>query len=115
MSCITTFRNFQPLTLSGMKAIINSMPSKTCELDPFPTSLMKQCSDVLIPAILHIINLFLINGIFPEVFKQACVIPLLKSEVLDVDDVCNYRPVSKLPFLSKVIEKCVHVQTDTYW
>ena len=34
--------------------------------------------------------------------------------MLDVDDVCSYRPVSNLPFLSNVIEKCVHIQIDVY-
>ena len=47
-----------------MKAIIDSLPPKTCELDPIPTSMVKQCSDLLLPAILHIVNLSLINGIF---------------------------------------------------
>ena len=63
---------------------------------------------------MHVVSLSLINGIFPEVLKQACVTSLLKNEVLDVNDVCSYRPVSKLSFLSKVIEKCVHVQIDMY-
>ena len=40
--------------------------------------------------------------------------PLLKNKLLDVDDVCSYRPVSNLLFLSKVIEKCVHIQIDMY-
>ena len=39
---------------------------------------------------------------------------MLKNKMLDVDDVCSYRPVSNLPFLSKVIEKCVHIQIDMY-
>ena len=69
MSCHTILRNFHPLTLSDMKAIIDSLPPKTCELDPFPISMVKQCSDLLLPAILHIANLSLINGIFPEVLK----------------------------------------------
>ena len=113
MSCHTILRNFHPLTLSDMKAIIDFLPSKTCEFDHFLTSMVKQCSNLLLPAILHIVNLPLINGIFPEVLKQACVTPSLKNKMLDVDDVCSYRPVSNLPFLSKV-KKCVHIQIDMY-
>ena len=50
---------------------------------------------------------------FP-LLKQACVTPLLKNKLLDVDDVCSYRPHSNLPFLSEVIKKCVHIQIDMY-
>ena len=71
VSCHTILRNFHSLTLSDMKAIIDSLPPKACELDPFTTSMVKQCSDLLPPAILHVVNLSLIKGIFPEVLKQA--------------------------------------------
>ncbi len=42
--------------------------------------------------------------------KTAIVRALLKKQNLDADDLSNYRPVSNLAFLSKVIEKCVHLQ-----
>ena len=40
-SCGSKFRKFELLSLSGSKAIIVSMPSKTCDLDPLPTSVFK--------------------------------------------------------------------------
>ena len=52
--------------------------------------------------------------LFPEVLKQALATPLLENEALNVNDVCSNRPVSNLPFLSKVIEKSVHIQIDMY-
>ena len=43
----------------------------------------------------------------PEQLKHAVVRPLLKKVTLDKDALCNYRPVSNLPQLSKVIEKVI--------
>ena len=63
-----------------------------------------------LPVILYIVNLSLLNGNFPDELKIACVSPILKSESLDNDNVTNFRPVSNLSFLSKLIEKCVNYQ-----
>ena len=61
-------------------------------------------------SILHIVNLSLLSGIFPTEFKHACIVPLLKNSSADRDVMQNYRPISNLSFLSKVIEKCVYSQ-----
>ena len=100
-SCASKFRKFEPLYLAGLKAIIKSMPSKTCALDPLPTSILKKCIDLLLPAIHHIVNLSLSLGYFPDVFKKACVTPLIRNENLDNDDIKNFKPVINLPFLAK--------------
>ena len=44
---------------------------------------------------------------FPAIFKKAVVKPLLKKSSLDPNELKNYRPVSNLPFLSKILEKIV--------
>ena len=54
-----------------------------------------------------IINESLTKGEFPIDFKNAIVKPLLKKPSLDKDKLKNYRPVSNLHFISKVIEKLV--------
>ena len=46
--------------------------------------------------------------------KVACVTPVLKKDSLGKDDVTNFRPVGNLPFLSKLIEKCVNYQITEY-
>ena len=51
---------------------------------------------------------------FPDHFKHACIRPLLKSPTDDQDVMKNYRPISNLSFLSKVIEKCVYNQIMPY-
>ena len=52
--------------------------NKSCNLDPCPTILVKECIDILAKPKANIINLFLVQGNFPEPFKQAHVSPLLK-------------------------------------
>ena len=95
------FRKFEPLSLAGSKAIIESMPSKPCDLDPLPTSFLKKCIDLLLPAIHHIVNLSLSLGYFPDVLKKTCVTPLIKNENLDNDNIKNFRPLAICLFLAK--------------
>uniref|UniRef100_A0A8C5PZS0 Reverse transcriptase domain-containing protein n=1 Tax=Leptobrachium leishanense TaxID=445787 RepID=A0A8C5PZS0_9ANUR len=55
----------------------------------------------------YIFNLSLSTGSFPSAFKHALVTPLLKKPSLDPNSPSNYRPVSLLPFTSKLLEKLV--------
>ena len=101
--------NFQPVTLPKLQKIILSTPNKNCELDPIPTSLLKQILPSIVALIADIINTSLRDGIFPESFKRALVKPLLKKPGLDLLD-RNYRPVSKLGYVSKLVEHVVAAQ-----
>ena len=91
-------------------------PAKSCDLDPIPTSLLRQCSNSIVPAITMIINHSLKSSVVPSAFKSAHVLPLLKKPTLDPNDLQNYRPVSNLPYISKLLERVaffqiVHVST----
>ncbi len=55
-------------------------------------------------------NSSLISGCVPEELKIATVQPLLKKPSLNLAVENNYRPISKLPFISKIIEKAVAKQ-----
>ena len=59
-------------------------------------------------------NLSLSSGKFPDGFKQAIVTPLLKKPTLDKELMSNYRPISNLSFLSKLLERLVHVRLSLY-
>ena len=65
-------------------------------------------------SVLKIINTSLETGICPEAFKTAVVKPLLKKPNLDPNVLSNYRPISNLPFLSKVLEKVVFHQINNF-
>ncbi|MDF4386599.1 reverse transcriptase family protein [Vibrio parahaemolyticus] len=53
------------------------------------------------------INISLLTGYVPQSFKVAVIKPLLKKPTLDPEVLANYRPISNLPFLSKILEKVV--------
>ena len=98
--------HFEALTESEVKKLITSMPVKHCQLDPLPTWLLIECLDEFLPIITKIVNLSLTQGEMPLELKHALVKPLLKKPSLDHIKK-NYRPVSNLPFLSKIIESAV--------
>ena len=94
-----------PTTEEELKKIINSSNSKTCHLDPIPTSLLKESLDVLLPTLCNIVNLSFSTNLMPSSLKSATVTPILKKSNLDKENMKNYRPVSNLSYLSKLIEK----------
>ena len=73
----------------------------------FVIELLKSCLDVLLVPITQKVHLSLISGVFPDIFKTSHVMPLLKKSLLPKDDMKNYRPVSNLNFVSKIIEKVI--------
>ena len=85
----------------------------TCPLDPFPTSVLID-SDVWLDWLVHIVNMSLSTGIFPEPLKTAIVKPLLKKPTLDCTSFRNFRPVSNIAFMSKVIEKVIAIQLHSH-
>ena len=77
-----------------------------------PTTLLKDILPVVLPTIMKIFNLSLSEGQFHHTWKTAIVHPLLKKLGLDLINP-NYRPVSKLSFISKLIEKCMWEQVHS--
>lgn len=99
--------NFQPVSLSELRRLITTSNNKTCGLDPCPTVLLKATLDAHEQTVLDIINGSLSYGVFPQPLNQADVKPIIKKPGLDEQVLSNYRPVSNLPFLSKVLERAV--------
>jgi len=79
-----------------------------------PTWLVKEIRELLAPFITLLFNRLLVTGCFPSEFKHAIVHPLLKKNGLDVSDLKNYRPVSNLSFLSKLLEKVVQRRLQAF-
>ena len=96
-------------------------PPKTCELDSIPKSLVLECFDESGPSLTNMINVELSTGTVPCVLKKAIVKPLLKKASLDPNILKNFRPVSNLPFVSKLLEKIVlsqllfHMKRNNLW
>ena len=101
---IPTLENFKELSEDEVRTIIASMATKSCELDPLPTNILKAGIDIILPVVTKIVNVSLKTGEFADIWKTAIIRPLLKKINLDLIP-SNYRPVSNLSFLSKVVEK----------
>ena len=59
----------------------SSSTVKTCDLDPIPSSLVKECADVLKTSITNIINYSHKEGSFPNLLKLLMLLPFSKSQV----------------------------------
>jgi exonuclease III len=97
----------EPASEDEVRKLITSSPTKSCNLDPIPTDLLKTCLEVLLPVVTKIVNLSLSTSIMPTNLKEAIILPLLKKANLDAELFKNFRPVSNLAFISKIIEKVV--------
>ena len=95
-------------------AAVKSSPSKQCASDPLPTWLLEQAMTTLAPYITNIFNSTLAQGYFPHTWRHAIVTPLMKKAGLVESLPSSYRPVSNLPFLSKVLERIVNRQIVGY-
>ena len=85
--------------------LLSKLPNKSSPVDYIPASILKSCSGVFAPVIANLANLSFSEGCFPSRFKIAEVRPLLKKPGLDESDPANYRPISNLNTISKVIER----------
>lgn len=104
------FREFNHVPSEDIRKLITSSPNKSCLLDPLPVWLLKENINIFLPCISSIVNSSLNTGVFPSSLKEAVIVPLIKKPNLDRNDLSSYRPVSNVPFLSKIIEKAVLAQ-----
>ena len=77
-------------------------------MDPVPTWLVKDFVQLLAPYLTNLFNRSLTEGYFLEMFRLAEVTPILKKSTLDPSVLSSYRPISNLPFVSKVLERAVN-------
>lgn len=93
--------------------VILSLKSKSAPgWDNISTTFLKLAKPILIPVICHLVNLCFNTGTFPNLLKQSIITPVFKSG--DGDDVNNYRPISVLPSISKILEKLINNRLLNY-
>ena len=113
-SPMQSFNAFSKISVSQAEELIKNSNSKHCELDPAPTIVVKALKSKLAKPISVLINKSLSCGVVPNKLKEALIRPSLKKTHLDSEQNLNYRPVSNLPFLSKILEKAVNEQLESY-
>ena len=91
--------------------LIQSMSSnKTSGLDGISCRLLKEAAPIFSPSLAYIINLSMTTGIFPDDWKITKVSPQRRQQ----NNPNNYRPISVLPIVSKLIERTVFNQFYAY-
>ena len=97
---------FKPMSDKEILKVINEMPNKHCDSDPVPIMIFKKLAAYLKSEISTLVNLSLSHGVFAESWKTSIVKLIVKEDWVDLI-LKNYRPVSNLKFLVKLVEKCM--------
>uniref|UniRef100_A0A8C1LVW7 Reverse transcriptase domain-containing protein n=2 Tax=Cyprinus carpio TaxID=7962 RepID=A0A8C1LVW7_CYPCA len=106
-SPLFSFSVFKIPTVEDICSIVQKSKSVTCQLDPLPTHLVKAGLSFLSSLITDIMHASLLTGTVPTALKTAVITPILKKPGTDTKNFANFRPISNLPFLSKILEKIV--------
>ena len=86
----------------------NLKGSKATGLDGIPARLLKDGANAIAKPIAYLINLTIRSGEIPLEWKEAKVTPIFKSGKRNEEN--NYRPISVLPLISKIMEHTIQVQ-----
>ena len=97
-----------------MKIFRSLKNSSASGIDYIDTRTLKLVADGVAIPLTHVINLSISSGVFPNIWKFAKVVPLLKSNSADATLPKSYRPVALLPLMSKISEKAVFSQIIEY-
>jgi hypothetical protein len=84
------------------------LPKNSMDLDGISTNLIKNVATEISVPLAHIFNLSLTTGVFPSKLKTSRIVPIYKAGDPELCD--NYRPISLLSSLSKILEKMVSIQ-----
>ena len=97
---------FEPVTVHDVSSIILAMDvDKALGFDGMSVLSLKCCVSTISPYLCDLFNLCLFRGVYPDDLKIARVIPVYKKG--DAEDMTNYRPISVLPAVNKVLETIV--------
>ena len=105
-----SFAPVAPATILKLLKQLN--PAKSAGIDNLTGKFLKEGAPVLASPITDLVNLSISLSLFPDDSKIAKLKPLYKKEAKTKPK--NYRPISLLPLLSKIIERIIHNQTQEF-
>ena len=92
-----------------MSELLNALkPSKSCGLDSLTARLLRDCGNAIILPLTHIFNLSLRQSVFPSIWKTSFGTLLYEDGPRDKPG--NYRPISLISLVSKMLERVVHTR-----
>ena len=95
--------------INAIKKLSNSRSSS---LDGITAFMVKNCQDEISPVLRYLYNLSIKQRTFPSAWKISKVTPLFKAG--SKDDCNNYRPISIIPTIGKIMERLIHHQCSEY-
>ena len=108
-----TIFKFRFVSVSEVHGILKSLRySKSVGVDNLPSRLLKDSALTIAPPLTYIINLSLESGLVPTEWKSAKIVPIHKTGSRSIMD--NYRPISILPTISKVLERVIYLTINCY-
>lgn len=106
-----TFKN--PFTTVELLTALKLLdPAKSAGPDDLEPYFIKAAADSIALPLIYLFNLSLSTSTIPHLWKSAYVLPLLKG--FDPTNLNNYRPISKLPILAKVLESLISAQIKEF-
>ena len=107
---LNKYQTCQPENFISVNELKNALFSlkinKSPGYDDISFNVVKKCFVVLFKPLLHIFNLSIQTGIFPDELKIASVTPIFRRG--ENWNLGNYRPISVLPCFSKILERIMH-------
>ena len=101
------------LTEPEVETILNSLDTnKATGPDEIPARLLKNTAAIVAPSLCKLFNKSLQHGIVPRDWKLANVVPVYKKNNREHAE--NYRPISLLPIVSKVLERCIFINMKQF-
>ena len=94
------------LTVPEVQSILERLDvTKATGPDGISARLLKETASVIAPSLCKLYNKSLSLGVLPQEWKEANVVPVFKKDKAEFTE--NYRPISLLSLISKVLERCV--------
>ena len=107
-----SFHEFKEVNSNDILTYVKSLSRVKAVFDEIPLYILKEATPCIIEPLTHVVNLSLKTGIVPSICKRARVAPIHKAG--DKSNPNNYRPISILPFIGKIIEYFVSQQLTEY-
>ena len=103
----------EPVSPIEISYHIKNLKKSKENINTVSVAMLKDNHDLFSKIFADLVNACFETGTFPKIFKKAIVLPLYKKH--DADVLTNYRPISKLPTISKIIEKCIKSRLLRYF
>ena len=99
----SSLSSYKRVTTQDIERLLGRCPNTQCALDPVPTWLVKAAGATMTAIQAKLVNSSLDSAMFLSSMKHAIVTPIIKKHGIDSSSLSSYRPISNLPFVSKLL------------